>query len=167
MYKWYLPTLSEIITLTEPDQSRLASFPAQQQVRAEREWTGAVAALSQLLQQVVGVEQQTIPAHAVHSASIRSIPIQPDSPFQGVVFSGPFPILNQMDLAGQFANWMFTVPTPGETLQLLPAAASDASSYYASVPTLPLLPSDPLATEQFCLVLTAQFSLIMVLGETP
>lgn len=167
MYKWYLPTLSEIITLTEPDQSRLAGFPAQQQVRAEREWTGAVAALNQLLQQVVGVEQQTVSAHAVHSASIRSIPIQPDSPFQGVVFSGPFPILNQMDLAGQFASWMFTVATPGETLQLLPAAASDASSCYASVPTLPLLPSDPLATEQFCLVLTAQFSLIMVLGETP
>lgn len=167
VYKWYLPTLSEIITLTEPDQSRLVGFPAQHQVRAEREWTGAVAALNQLLHQWGNAEQQTIPACAVHAASVRSIPIQPDSPFQGVVFSGPFPVLNQIDLAGQFASWMFTVATPGETLQLLPAAASDKSSRYASIPTLPLLPSDPLAAEQFCLVLTAQFSLVMVLGETP
>jgi hypothetical protein len=32
-------------------------------------------------------------------------------------------------------------------------------------PTLPLLPDDPLAAEPFCLVLTPQFSLAMVLGE--
>jgi nitrogen-specific signal transduction histidine kinase len=33
-------------------------------------------------------------------------------------------------------------------------------------PVLPLLPGDPLAAEQFCLLLTPRFSLIMVLGET-
>ncbi|MBE9180115.1 HAMP domain-containing histidine kinase [Oculatella sp. LEGE 06141] len=50
-------------------------------------------------------------------------------------------------------------------LQLLPAADDSAAVSGAEVPTLPLLPNDPLAAEQFCLVLTADFSLVMALGE--
>jgi signal transduction histidine kinase len=85
---------------------------------------------------------------------------------QGVLLSGPFPILEQPDLISQFASWTFTVGSPAEMLQLLPAATKHTAAPYTSIPTLPLLSNDPLAAEQFCVVLTAGFSLVMVLGET-
>jgi signal transduction histidine kinase len=157
VYKWYLPTISEIIAIAEPDQSRLVEFPAQQQVRAEREWSGAVAALNQLLQWIVGTEKLA----AAGQVGDRDGSI----PLEGVLLSGPFPVLNQADLADRISTWMFTVASPGEILQLLPAAG-DISSFYNKIPTLPLLPKDPLAAEQFCLALTTEFSLVMVLGES-
>lgn len=139
--------------LAEPEQSRLLEFPAQQQVRAEREWSGAVAALNQLLQWLSGSEKL-----------VANCPQPGTIPLEGVLLSGPFPVLNQADLADSISTWMFTVASPGEILQLLPAAG-DTSSFYNKLPTLPLLPKDPLATEQFCLALTTEFSLVMVLGE--
>jgi nitrogen-specific signal transduction histidine kinase len=86
-------------------------------------------------------------------------------PLEGILLSGPFPVLQQADLTNRISTWMFTVAAPGEILQLLPAA-KDPDSVYNKIPTLPLLPKDPLAAEQFCLALTTEFSLVMVLGET-
>ena len=160
VYKWYLPTLSEIITLAEPDPVVPAGFPAEQQIKAERQWSGAVAALNQLLQR--SAEQSTIATKGSGSANANLN----SSLLDGVLLSGPFPVLNQSDLTNRIATWMFTVAAPGETLQLLPSAEDDASSRYSKVLTLPLLPRDPLAAEQFCLALTNEFSLAMVLGET-
>lgn len=153
VYKWYLPTLSEIVALAEPDLVMPAGFPAEQQVKAERQWAGAVAALNQVL-------QRSVERAAEDSADLQS------KPLDGVLLSGPFPVINQAGLADRIATWMFTVAAPGEILQLLPSADDDASSRYSKVLTLPLLPRDPLAGEQFCLALTSEFSLAMVLGET-
>ncbi|MBD2459834.1 HAMP domain-containing histidine kinase [Oscillatoria sp. FACHB-1407] len=50
-------------------------------------------------------------------------------------------------------------------LQLLPAANQQTCVTDLSMATLPLLPEDPLSAEQFCLVLTPTFGLVMVLGE--
>lgn len=155
MYKWYLPTLSEIIALAEPDWVASSGFPAEQQIKAERQWSGAIAALNQLLQR--GAERSTVASRA-NGASMNCL--------EGVLLSGPFPVLNQSDLANRIATWMFTVAAPGEILQLLPSAEDEAFSRYSKVLTLPLLPRDPLAGEQFCLALTREFSLAMVLGET-
>lgn len=169
MYKWYLPTLSEILTLSAPAKGeRLAQkprsaqahgiqtpafkSPVQQRLKAEREWTGAVAALNQLIQQ-----------------SIESLPPtlseRPEQPVQALLLSGPFPILQQADWMEQIATWVFTAGAPGEILQVLPPAES-AAKPWKTVPTLPLRADDPLAAEQFCLVLTPEFSLVMTLGET-
>ena len=70
MYKWYLPTLSEIINLGAllPEKSDLGfQSPAQQRLRAEREWSGAIAALKQLLQ----VALQMRPAHSAQKDSAQ------------------------------------------------------------------------------------------------
>lgn len=172
MYKWYLPTLSEIIALGEPIGLGEGRSPAQQQLRAEREWNGAIAALKQLLQDVLESDAPKSAAHCARSraktkraAAKRTI--QPEAT-QGILLSGPFPILDQPSLLANFAAWTFTVGTPGEMpLQLLPAANSKGAVTDVAIPTLPLLSSDPLAAEQFCLALTAEFSAVVVLGEAP
>ena len=51
-----------------------------------------------------------------------------------------------------------------QSLPLLPPA-DHINSLPAAIPMLPLSTKDPITNEQFCLVLTAEFSLIMVLGK--
>lgn len=154
------------MTLAEPDPVMPAGFPAEQQVKAERQWSGAVAALNQLLQQ--RLQRSVVPRDnsSNHPGLSSNSGIVNPSLLDGVLLSGPFPVLNQSELTDHIATWMFTVAAPGEILQLLPSADNDASSQYSKVLTLPLLPRDPLAAEQFCLALTREFSLAMVLGET-
>ena len=162
MYKWYLPTLSEIISLGAPPEKSDSGFqspfqsPVQQRLRAEQEWSGAIAALKQLL-------QTTLPSQPASSARKSA-----DVSAAGLLLSGPFPILDQPDLLSQLATWTFTVGRLGEMpLQLLPASQTASAATNVPIPTLPLLSTDPLAAEQFCLVLTAKFSVVLVLGETP
>lgn len=132
--------------------------PAQQRLRAEREWSGAVAALNQLLQQSIEPAPQTL-----SSSSDTSI----GTPVQGLLLSGPFPVLEQADWMGQIATWVFTVGAAKEVLQILPPAEAASAAPWKAVPTLPLRSDDPMAAEQFCLALTPEFSLVMTLGETP
>jgi hypothetical protein len=151
VYKWYLPTFSEILAL--PDLGARPRSEAQQRVKAELEWFGAIAALNQLLRQ------------AIEESGNASV--------QGLLISGPLPVLAQPELMNQIATWTFTVGTSGEIPLQLPAAMGGdpdgicgAARCCTAPPTLPLLPDDPLASEPFCLVLTPYFSLAMVLGET-
>lgn len=150
MDKWYLPTLSEVIALSDPTQGSCVGFPAQQQLRAEREWYGAIAALNVLLLQMPESTKRC-------------------QGYEALVVSGPLPVLMQPDLMTRFSSWTFTndrlqamawIP-----LNLLPAAEKQAIAMGLSARTLPLLPNDPLAAEQFCLVLTPAMSLVMALGE--
>jgi signal transduction histidine kinase len=168
MYKWYLPTLSEIINLGAllPEKSDLGfQSPAQQRLRAEREWSGAIAALKQLLQVVL----QMRPTNSTKNGSAKGLAKKgSERRTEGLLLSGPFPILDQPDLLAQLATWTFTVDRPGEMpLQLLPASKKTPAATNVPIPTLPLLSTDPLAAEQFCLVLTPKFSVVLVLGETP
>ncbi len=164
MYKWYLPTLSEIINLGAllPEKSNLGfQSPAQQRLRAEREWSGAIAALKQLLQVAL---QRRPPANSAP----KGVQKGSEGLTAGLLLSGPFPILDHPDLLAQLATWTFTVDRPGEMpLQLLPASKTTTAATNVPIPTLPLLCTDPLAAEQFCLVLTPKFSVVLVLGETP
>jgi hypothetical protein len=154
--KWLLPTLSEILLqeqetgwgayLVEPSTVSGPSL-SQRQLKAEREWWGAIAALEELL---------------VHSDG------------DGLLLCGPLPIFSHPEILPSLSTWVF-IPElltglMGHPLQLLPAADSAPSSTSpdptAVIPTplLPLLPDDPLGLEQFCLVLTPSFSLVLVLG---
>lgn len=156
VYKWYLPTLSEILALDDMVQASGLEFSAQQRVRAEREWSGAIAALNQLLQQLVASEGEVV-ADGNLGPTAESV--------HGIVLSGPVPVLDQPKLLDKIATWTFTVSTTGEIpLQLKPATKK--KNVDTAIPTLPLLREDPLAAEQFCLALTNEFSLAMVLGET-
>ncbi len=168
MHHWILPTLSEILTLSNQpqgdadqcawkSQEKPGSEPpnsktsiAQQRVKAEREWFGAIAALESLLKQI----------KPSNSKGAR--------PVQGLVLSGPLPVVSQTDLISDFATWTFSAD-PSATLMGLPFRLTPAIDQPVSTcetnPLLSLLPGDPLATEQFSLVLTDQFSLVMVLGD--
>ena len=185
MQKWILPTLSEVLTLSESTikncPSENAKWTAATQnfrgdvttsgsskhqnetlrVRAEREWCGAIAALEQLLLQTIDSDTST-------SADGQPQP-------QGLVFAGPVPIFSHTELLSNLQTWIFTTSslesTLGTAFQLPPATAmlTAHSSHTAEFPNgglvLPLVVGDPLLREKFCLVLTTGFSLVMVLGE--
>ena len=95
---------------------------------------------------------------------------------RGLVLSSPTPVLTNQALTNSFSTSVFTSEIPEvldwlsilrwQTLPLLPAADS-INSLPATIPILPLSTKDPITNEQFCLVLTAEFSLIMVLGKNP
>jgi signal transduction histidine kinase len=92
---------------------------------------------------------------------------------QGVVLSGPLPLLSLPDLLFQLSTWVLTHDSLSQSSWmpfLLPASFNQLETphheLFATPTVLPLLPSDPLAAERFCLVSTSQFSLVMVLGES-
>jgi hypothetical protein len=153
MSEWIFPTLSEILAIDAAPQgsspfsatqdAHESHSTAQKQVRAQREWFGAIAALEALLNQ-----------------------LKP-SGLGGIVLSGPLPVLSQPELLSEFTNWSFTAD-PIATLAGLPFQLPPAENGVSDCgvnDALSLLPGDPLASEPFCLALTNQFSLVMVLGE--
>jgi hypothetical protein len=161
MNHWILPSLSDILTLgadalrvdagagrNEPQATTNSLKSAiAQQIKAEREWSAAIAALAGLLRVVMA------------DAAAPSV--------QGFVLSGPVPVLSQTDLLTAFSTWSFTTDALAAIAWLpcqLPPA-DPTSQPEETGTTLPLFPTDPLAAEQFCLVLTAKFSLVLLLGE--
>jgi len=176
--KWLLPTLSEVVALSDPTwmvgnarkvtaqeirsangqhlERKGVASPATKQLRAEREWTGAIAALNELLNQFLD------------DTTADTIDIDGTTPQYGFVLSGPSPILSQPNVVEKLSTWTLASPAVHSPhwigFQLLPAEMSPALKN-AAHPVLPLLPGDPLGDEQFCLVLTPWFSLVIVLGE--
>ena len=169
-----LPTISALVALGEFAQDnrmgdnvqvetvsdRLPVAVAEQ--RAECEWRGAIAALTQLL------NQQTATAEKPKSKR-RSSRSQPPL---ALTLSGPVPLLSDQPLATQLSNWTF-VPQSSEQLAssfsaLSPVERLIQQTFKKQPPSnrlLPLLEEDPLAQEQFVLVLTPQFSMVLVLGK--
>lgn len=163
VYKWYLPTLGEILAVSEFAQTvERSGFEAQRRVRAEREWCGAIAALNALLQS----RSMATPDGLTVSANLEETVSSKEG--QGLVLSGPLPVLDQPNLVSSFSTWTFITGSMDAfslmPFQLLPASGKVPQALPTSS-MLPLLPNDPLAAEQFCLVLTSEFSLVMVLGE--
>lgn len=123
-------------------------------IRADRQWQGAIASVCALLDgELAGNDRDT----------------GDRPPSKGLVLSGPVPVLTQSTHLEQFSTWTFAgVQQSGAWLpsSLFPSTPDNGAD--ASNPTvLPLLTGDPLAREQFCLVLTARFSLVMVVGLNP
>ena len=172
---YFLPTISEILASegsesdlnlfdrrlsAENNRPRCSGSRGASRLKAEQEWYGAIAALNQMLDR-----QKRSPT--TDSCLANSC--------QGLVLSGPSSVLTEPALGSGFANWIFTsIPDNDaalwsfrarQSLALLPAAADVERSVPAAAPALALAIGDPLANEQFCVVLTANFSLVMVLGE--
>lgn len=118
--------------------------------KAKGEWFAAIATLESLLVNHAGITQEPTP--------------------QGLIVSGPSSVLCHPELVSQFQLGIFT-PKPLKEWDLarfqLPASSHTQPSFQfnGNIIELPLLPYDPLVTEQFCLVFTSEFSLMMVLGE--
>jgi signal transduction histidine kinase len=157
MGEWTLPTLFQVLSQEEtiPEAPMLGLSVAQQQLRADRQWTGAIAALTEILQQVPGTSGTM--------TSGRS------STIDGIVLAGPTPVLSQPNLLKQFRTWTFTTDQSVKSLQLpfqLPSALDALWQQNTQAnSSLPLFPKDPLASEQFCLVMTAKFGLVLLLSQ--
>ncbi|MDJ0555978.1 MAG: HAMP domain-containing sensor histidine kinase [Microcoleaceae cyanobacterium MO_207.B10] len=140
--------------------------------KAEKEWYSAIAAVNQLLQQQIVTKVPEYKSSLEYSNTYSLFSDVKSS--QGLVLSGPTPVLNHPSLTDHFATSVFTTETgksldwlsvnPRHTLPLLPAA-DGVKSQPASTSILPLWNKDPLTNEQFCLVLNTEFSLLMVLGK--
>jgi len=146
MFEWTMPTLSEILA-----KSKSIAI-ANGQHKAERSWCGAIAALNHLLDRA--------------------------EPPQGLILSAS-PILTHPH--SQITSWLFSaLPEAHASLFQLPPAASlplapvwpphDHNCEPLSTqecllnPTTLLVPQDPLHHEQFALVLTSTFSLVMTIA---
>lgn len=186
MQKWLLPSLSEVLAqseqtgwfdkeavpqqeeqITVTEQSHLGDTSRQKRERAsaqqeaakakaQREWQSAIATLEQLLLQATA-----------NSASDE--PNSHPSPLQGLVLAGPVPVLSHSTLLAQFQTGIFTSETyqalTWMPFQLPPAKTEQNQHTDNTTYKLPVFPADPLTSEQFCLVFTRTFSLVMVLGE--
>lgn len=132
-------------------------------VKAEREWCAAIAAMEQLLLQSIESEKLSVTDSSL--------------PEQGLLLAGPVPVLSHKALLSSLQTGIFTAEwlklEDARPFQLPPATAMSAAENAAIASELelnassvvPLIPGDPLVAEQFCLVLTAKFSLVLVLGE--
>ncbi|MEH1891517.1 MAG: HAMP domain-containing sensor histidine kinase [Nostoc sp.] len=149
MYEWILPSLSEI--LAENQSSVAECSPA----KAERQWRVSLAATEHLLLNTLAGGSRNIT--------------------QGLVLTAPAPLFSQPKLTQSLQTVTFTAK-PFNPLALMPFQMPDAmpaADYInASVneeiapheSVLPLLPADPLGAEQFCLVFTDKFRLVLVLA---
>lgn len=182
MRSWPLPTLSKVLAFH--DIGTQAAFSdsdghvatvslfglegnpspsvAQQQLKAERDWCGAIAALNQMLQTATDQISGNGSGKRAHAAIAE----------QGLVLSGPSSVLSHEELLNHFASGVFTPQSldgfawvPFQLPPALEKTEKNAVPAQKTTLTLPLLPGDPVGAEQFCLVLTAHFSLVMVLGE--
>ena len=162
--KWLLPTLSQVIAPRDEGELDAAlescndanGSIGQRCVKASQQWQSAIASLEHLLQEVV-INDEVASSNG-------------NQPPQGLVLIGPSPVISDVKLNSRFQTWIFTpqmldVILAPMLFQLPPANDEQIIPTLNYSHTLPLLPIDPLAAEQFCLVLTHKFSLVIVLGE--
>ncbi|MEL6778945.1 MAG: HAMP domain-containing sensor histidine kinase [Cyanobacteria bacterium J06597_16] len=174
-----LPTISALVALGEFAQDGQLSDAATietvsnnlptkaKQKRAEQEWRGAIAALTQLLNQQLSISTKG----SSKTAKAKKSPRRSKHP-KAFVLSGPVPLLNEPTLDLSIANWTF-VPNSSKDAAAAFSALSPVEKFFQEkfkkqahrTRLLPLLDNDPLEQEQFVLVLTKQFSMVLVLGE--
>jgi len=142
VYKWILPSLSEI--LAENQSSVAECSPA----KAERQWRISLAATEHLL---------------LNTLALASVDTT-----QGLVLATPAPLFSQPKLTQSLQTVTFAAKQ-FNPLALMPfrmpdaiASVNEEIAPHESV--LSLLPADPLGAEQFCLVFTEKFRLVLVLA---
>jgi signal transduction histidine kinase len=162
--KWLLPTLSEVLAKAEPTgldllvpefnaPDRQPSTDRQElQLKAESQWQSAIAAVESLL-------LKSLPS------PIGVTDLSEETVIEGLLITAPLPLFSHPTLISQLQTITFT--TPHTHRQLLPSNFTGAHPdlYNSHHFPIELLPTDPLADERFCLVLTDRFSLVVVLGE--
>lgn len=85
-------------------------------------------------------------------------------PVQGMILTGPVPVFTQTPWLSHWLTWTCSPQKLGTLWQLPPAGARMPPPPPAHAPQgIALLPGDPLAQEAFCLVLSAQFGVVLTL----
>nr|WP_228014691.1 HAMP domain-containing sensor histidine kinase [Fortiea sp. LEGE XX443] len=116
--------------------------------KADRQWRVSLAATEHLL--------------------IDTLATESPAATQGLVLAAPAPLFSQPELTQNLQTVTFTAK-PFNPLALMPfqmpttVTVAEELSFHEAV--LPLLPADPLVAEQFCLVFTDKFRLVLVLAE--
>lgn len=129
-------------------------------LNAQREWRGAIASVEELLLSEINRNQKPLST---------ALPSALPAAKLGLVFAAPVPLLSHTQLVANFQTAIFT-PDAFKVNALMPcghSAQQVVAQDIAPIIELPLIPHDPIAQEQFCLVLTANFGLILLLGTDP
>ena len=132
-----LPVLSQMM---EIQQSSTAE--TRNQLQGWREWYGAIAALESLLQPIA----------------------------QGLILSSPAPVTQGNPAEQDLTTVVFTpeISVSGlnfpRQLTFAPVGSEENAPSSSRVEAVPLAEDDPLQHEQFCLVFTPEFSLLLVLS---
>jgi signal transduction histidine kinase len=153
--RWLLPTLSEILAKAEPtaidpllveSKSVHQPSPTVELLKAEQQWHSAVYALGYLL--------HTLMASVAHQPQPGEV--------AGLLLCSPVPLFNAAEIISQFPTVIFS---PAHHNQALLPAPKVLNTPVKTPPDISLLPADPLQNEQFCLVLTAHFGLVLSVGS--
>lgn len=128
---------------------------AQQRLQVEAEWWAAIAALT----------------HLLHLHMAPAAPEAAGASWEGVVLSGPLPVLWDQAIGQRLSTWVL-IPQPLEGMlavarPLLPDDGLASGRQAEPLQMIPLAAADQLSHERFCLVLTSAFSLSLVLGSQP
>jgi signal transduction histidine kinase len=142
--RWLLPTLSEILAKSE--STSIEPF-------AGIDETPQNLHSAQKIRQG---EQQWQSAVCALGYLLQTAPSNNNA---GLLLCAPVPLFEP----GAYATAIFSPVHPGQPLL---ASATAVAVDVAVPPEIPLLPTDPLQHERFCLVLTKQFGLVMSLGST-
>lgn len=125
--------------------------PSWAELNVQREWRGGIAAVKELLLSEIADSQKTVSAAKL-----------------GLIFAAPVPWFSDPALLSNFQSAIFT-PDAFKVNALMPCGhhqnSTLATDDCGSLIELPLIPQDPIAEEQFCLILTANFGLILVAGQ--
>jgi signal transduction histidine kinase len=142
VYKWILPSLSEVIADSSISTARCSS------AKAEQQWHVSLAAVEKLL------------TSTLTTASSDTV--------NGLVIAAPASLFSQLKFAPGLETVTLTA-MPFNPLALMPWGVAGGviptNEFISQEPVLPLLVADPLAKEQFCLVFTHHFQLALVLTE--
>ncbi|MFM6408370.1 MAG: hypothetical protein ACKPGT_28445, partial [Microcystis sp.] len=156
MLEGSLPKLSDIFPPTDHQDREtftpnafypnLSEWLKRSQLKAESEWFAAIASLENILLQ-----------NPNNAAS------------RGLILSGPTALVRESKALTGFKFGVFTVKALKHLqwlgLQLPSQEKSAADISPTEIHELPLLPTDPIANERFCLVFSESFALLLVLGE--
>jgi signal transduction histidine kinase len=163
--KWLLPTLSEVLAKAEPTGIDLlvpeARAPESQThpntqsspLQAHNQWQSAIASIETLLLQAL-------------PSPLGMSDLSEETTLEGLLLTAPLPLFSHPALVSQLQTITFTTAHT-HNQRLLPCQPTSIHHQTAQSHHFPieLLPTDPLAEERFCLVLTSHFSLVVVLGE--
>lgn len=135
----------EFVSVSTPSHQQII----QSELKAQGQWFSAIASL------------ETILLSTFH-CSLSDEPVS-----YGLILSAPTPVLSHSQLLPHFHTAVFT-PKAFKHIALMPCSYNANHNFTTAqnnLIELPLYPQDPLGKEQFCLVLTAHFGLLMVVGE--
>ena len=119
-------------------------------------WNAAVETLNAHL-----LEMQR--SSEVGSGSSSESGSEPEVEPLGAILTGPTPIVSGSVCLERFANWMLVPHASLDRWSCLPGDFASRVHISERFGTVSLCDDDPLTEEQFCLVLTRQFSFVMVL----